>query len=93
MSGKSEWPCWQIMRCNPAAVSCCPAGSSEKSCWEIVEQLDIYAANVCQDCLVKVLNSGQTKLSNDEIEIIMKKKAQEEVKPGANNACPLCHCS
>ena len=56
----------------------CPARQHpEKNCWEIAqEKEDDYRNifNICQDCIVHVLNSDSSVLSNHEIKKIVDAK-------------------
>ncbi len=72
----SKLPCWDIMNCNPDKI--CPARqNTEKPCWEIAEEFDDYrkAFNVCVDCIVYLLKNGNSVLSEKEINILVKQRA------------------
>ncbi len=43
----------------------------EKSCWEIVKEVDAFSFNVCGDCLIYVADQKSSVLSQNDIENIM----------------------
>ena len=72
-----DWPCWKIMGCdNPQ--DCLAWKHPETPCWEIISQLDDYrkAFNVCQDCIVHILKSENSVLSEFQILKIMETKVE-----------------
>ncbi len=84
MSLRSEWPCWEIMKCDDAQK--CPAKeSSSKLCWEIIEEFDSYSFHICSDCLVYVSRQAGSKFSKEEILSIM---AQKGVQVQDGKKCP-----
>ena len=91
MSLRSEWPCWEIMKCSESQK--CPAKeSSSKLCWEIIEEVDKYSFNICRDCLVYVSKQKDSKFSKEELLSIM---AQKGVDVLDGQKCPLkekCGC-
>ena len=72
-----DWPCWKIMGCdNPQG--CLAWKHPETPCWEIISQLDDYrkAFNVCQDCIVHILKSDNSVLSDFQMLKIMETKVE-----------------
>ena len=85
MSLRSEWPCWEIMKCNESQE--CPAKiSSAKLCWEIIKEVDSYSFNICRDCLVYVSKQKDSQFSKEELLSIM---AQKGVNVLDGKKCPL----
>lgn len=74
MSLNSEWPCWEIMQCNPENARQCPAYQSSSPCWDVMRKIDAYSFNICQDCLVYVIKQKDSMLSKEEIMDIMQRK-------------------
>ena len=74
MSLNSEWPCWEIMQCNPENAKQCPAYQSSSPCWDVMRKIDAYAFNICRDCLVYVIKQKDSMLSKEEIMDIMQRK-------------------
>jgi len=74
MSLNSEWPCWEIMHCNPENARQCPAYQSSSPCWDVTRKIDAYSFNICRDCLVYVIKQKDSMLSNTEIMDIMQRK-------------------
>lgn len=74
MSLQTEWPCWEIMKCNPDNAAQCPAYKADKPCWEVMQQFDTYSFNICRDCIVYVIKQKNSIFSSDEIMNIMHKK-------------------
>jgi len=74
MTLKTDWPCWEIMKCNPEEAAKCPAYKSEKPCWEVMRKIDIFAFNICQDCIVFVIKQKDSIFSQEEILHIMHQK-------------------
>lgn len=75
MELNSEWPCWDIMKCQD--TDNCPAKKEPQTpCWEIAQKLEDYrsAFNICKDCLVYLLKQDETVLTEHEIQVIMEKK-------------------
>lgn len=75
MELNSEWPCWEIMKCE--GTDNCPAKNNPKTpCWEIANKLEDYrsAFNICKDCIVYLLKQDEPVLTEHEIEIIMESK-------------------
>lgn len=73
MSLRSDWPCWEIMKCNNSQK--CPAKeSSSKLCWEIIQEVDSFSFNICRDCLVYVSKQKDSQFSKEEILSIMTQK-------------------
>ncbi len=85
MSLRSEWPCWEIMKCNDPQK--CPAKeNTTKLCWEIIEEVDKYSFNICTDCLVYVTKQKDSLFTKEEILSIM---AQKGVDVLTEKTCPL----
>ena len=76
MIPSNEWPCWKLMGCDNKE-SCPARQESEKSCWQVVRELDDYrnAFKICQDCIVFMLKNGKSSLSEQEVHTIMERKA------------------
>ena len=77
MIPSKDWHCWEIMMCNNPQD--CPAWKHpEKPCWEIVSEMDDYrkAFNVCQDCIVHILKTGNPVLSESQIIKIWETKVE-----------------
>lgn len=73
MSLRSEWPCWEIMKCDEGKQ--CPAKEpSAKLCWEIVQERNTCSFTICKDCLVYVSRQKDCKFSKEEILSIMVQK-------------------
>jgi hypothetical protein len=76
MGLRSDCFCWEIMQCDKSKN--CPARQNpEKPCWEIAsEKDDDYrnVFNICRDCIVHVLKSDTSVLSNLEIKNIVNAK-------------------
>ncbi len=86
---KTEWPCWEIMKCSPEAVAKCPTAHADKLCWEVMSDTDFYSANICRDCFVYVVNQKNSILSQEEILSIMCQKGLS-VTNYTEHGCPLC---
>lgn len=84
MSLRSEWSCWEIMKCNDSQK--CPAKeNTSKLCWEIIQETDRYSFNICRDCLVYVSKQRDSQFSKEEILSIM---AQKGVNVLNDEKCP-----
>lgn len=71
----SDWPCWEIMKCE--GTEDCPARKSpDLNCWEIANEMDDYrkAFNICKDCIVYMLKAENSVLSKQEVQNIMVQK-------------------
>ncbi len=89
MSLRSEWPCWEIMKCDESQK--CPAKeSSSKPCYELIKEHDSYSFNICRDCLVYVAKQEDSKFSKEEILSIM---AQKGVSVLDGKKCPNLKCN
>ncbi len=85
MSLRSEWPCWEIMKCHESQK--CPAkDNTSKLCWEIIEEVDSYSFNICKDCLVYVSKQKDSQFTKEELLSIM---AQKGVNVLDGKKCPL----
>lgn len=74
MTLRTDWPCWEIMKCNPENASQCPAYKAEKPCWEVMRAIDAYSFNICRDCIVYVIKQKDSIFSREEILSIMHQK-------------------
>jgi hypothetical protein len=73
MSLRSEWPCWEIMKCDDGKK--CPAKEQPaKMCWEIILETESRSFHVCTDCLVYISRQKDCKFSREEILSIMAQK-------------------
>lgn len=73
MSLRSEWPCWEIMKCDENKK--CPAKEQpDKMCWELIQERNMYSFNICTDCLVYVSRQKDCKFTREEILSIMAQK-------------------
>ncbi len=74
MSLRSDWPCWEIMKCNSENIAQCPAYKADEPCWEVMRKLDAYSFNICRDCIVYVIKQKDSIFSQEEILSIMHQK-------------------
>lgn len=74
MSLQADWPCWEIMKCNPDNAAQCPAFKADKPCWEVMEGFDAYSFNICRDCIVYLIKQKSSVFSREEIQSIMRRK-------------------
>ena len=74
MSLRSDWPCWEIMKCRPDDAEKCPAYNADKACWEVMREIDACSFNICKDCLVYVTKQKNSIFSKEEILSIMCQK-------------------
>ena len=76
MGSRSNVDCWEIMGCDKSEN--CPARrKSAKPCWEIAAEIDDdYRKyfNICRDCIVHVLNTNSSVLSDRQIKKIVEAK-------------------
>lgn len=80
MKSRVNWNCWEIMQCDD--MEDCPAKTHpEIPCWELANEVGDYRrfCNICQDCLVYVLKTDTSLLSDKQRQSILQKKV----------ACPL----
>ncbi len=84
MSLRTDWPCWEIMKCKPEQAVQCPAFHSERPCWEVMREIDVCSFNVCKDCIVYVSKQKDSIFSREEILSIMCQKGVDVV----GNRCP-----
>ncbi len=81
MSLRSDWPCWEIMKCDESQE--CPAKeNSSKRCWEIIDDIDGYSFNICKDCLVYVSKQKNSQFSKEELLSIMAQKGVNVLEEG-----------
>lgn len=88
MLSKTQWPCWEIMKCSSGTEAKCPAAHADRFCWEVMSDNDPDAANICRDCFVHVVNQKNSILSQEEILSIMCQKGISPVS--VDRGCPLC---
>lgn len=89
MSLRSEWPCWEIMKCNKSQK--CPAKENpSKPCYEMIKEHDGFSFNICRDCLVYVAKQENSKFSKEEILSIM---VQKGVAVLDGKKCPNSPCT
>jgi len=74
MSLRSDWPCWEIMKCDESQKMSCKRKVHRKLCWEIIEEVDKYSFNICRDCLVYVSKQKDSKFTKEELLSIMAQK-------------------
>ena len=74
MTQEKDWPCWEIMKCNPDNAKQCPAYHSSSPCWEVMRKIDAYSFNICRDCIVYVIKQKSSEFSKEEISDIMHQK-------------------
>jgi hypothetical protein len=77
MIPSSDWHCWEIMECdNPQ--DCLAWKHPEIPCWEIIRELNDYrnTFNVCQDCIVHILKTENSVLSEFQILKIWETKVE-----------------
>lgn len=74
MALDQDWPCWEIMQCNPENAKQCPAYQSSSACWEVMRKIDAYSFNICRDCIVYVIKQKDSIFSREEIMDIMQQK-------------------
>jgi hypothetical protein len=85
MSLRSDWPCWEIMKCDPDQVKECPAYGSSMPCWEAMRKVDVCSFNICKDCLVYVAKQKNSIFSQEEILSIM---CQKGIDVTGHHHCP-----
>jgi len=80
MGSRSDCFCWEIMRCDKLN---CPARQNPlKNCWELAMEKDDdfrNVFNICRDCIVHVLKSDTSVLSNNEIKKIVNAKIKDRL--------------
>jgi len=76
MEQNCDWPCWKIMNCD-ASKECLAKSRPDTPCWEIATELNDYrqALDICKDCVVQMLKTGNPILTRQEMETIMTHKA------------------
>ena len=77
MEPKSDWPCWEIMKCE--GTESCPARKHhDQACWEIAGEMDDYrkAFNICKDCIVYMLKADNSVLTKQEMKAILDHKTE-----------------
>jgi hypothetical protein len=84
MIPNSDWPCWEIMKCE--GTEDCPARKRpDLNCWEIANEMDDYrkAFNICKDCIVYMLKAENTVLTQQEVRNIMNLKSNCALQVGS----------
>lgn len=74
MSLRSDWPCWEIIKCQPEEAAKCPAYHAEEACWEVMRNINSCSFNICKDCLVYLTKQKNSIFSKEEILSIMCQK-------------------
>ena len=74
MTLKTDWPCWEIMKCKPEEAERCPAFKAQQPCWEVMREIDAFAFNICRDCIVFLVKQKDSIFSQDEIRSILHQK-------------------
>ncbi len=87
MSSRTDWSCWEIMKCEPEQAEKCPAYLSNRPCWESMRERDIFIFNVCEDCIVYVIKQKDSIFSREEILNIL---SQKGVSVAEKEFCPGC---
>ncbi len=89
MTLRSEWQCWEIMKCDESQ-KCIAKENPSKLCWELIDSVGKYSFNICNDCLVYVSKQKNSQFTKEEILSIM---AQKGVDVITAKKCPLKkHC-
>ncbi|KPK28528.1 MAG: hypothetical protein AMJ61_02055 [Desulfobacterales bacterium SG8_35_2] len=75
MGSRSNCYCWEIMQCDKSE-RCSARIDPETPCWEIIGRLGDYrsACDICRDCIVRVLKTGISVLTAEEVNSIVKAK-------------------
>lgn len=81
MTFTTDWPCWEIMKCNPENARQCPAYKSSNPCWEVMRKIDAYSFNICRDCIVYLIKQKDCILSKNEIKDILQQKGLQAQAP------------
>ncbi len=79
MSLRSNWPCWEIMKCQPEQATQCPAYQADRPCWEVMSEIDTFSFNICRDCIVYVVKQKNSIFSKEEILSIMSQKGVDVI--------------
>ena len=86
MSLRSEWPCWEIMKCDDDGKKCPAREQPAKMCWEIIQETDARSFHICTDCLVYISRQKDCQFSREEILSIMAQKGIDVLDRNK------CHC-
>ncbi|MBA3005343.1 MAG: hypothetical protein KKB91_03535 [Proteobacteria bacterium] len=87
MSIRSEWSCWEIMKCDVSNK--CPARQQpDKMCWEITQEMDARSFDICQDCLVYVSRQEDNGFTREDILRIMTQKGINVMERRNGCRCP-----
>jgi len=73
MSLRSQWPCWEIMKCDDGK-KCLAKEVADKMCWEIIQEKEPRCFHICADCLVYVSHQKDGLFTKEEILSIMAQK-------------------
>ncbi len=85
MSLRSDWPCWEITKCEPEQAERCPAYMASQPCWEVMTELNAFSFNICKDCLVYITKQQDSIFSKEEILSIL---CQKGIDVTGRPACP-----
>ncbi len=91
MSIRSEWPCWEIMKCHESQ-KCSAKDDKSKLCWETIEKVDKYSFNICIDCLVYVSKQKNSQFTKKELLSIMAQRGVD-VLDGKGCSIPKIGCN
>lgn len=87
MSLRSEWPCWEIMKCDNGK-KCLAKEQIDKMCWEIIQEEEPRCFHICSDCLVYVSRQKKCQFSREEILSIMAQKGINVFERRGACRCP-----
>lgn len=87
MSLRSQWPCWEIMKCD-GRKKCIAKEVVDKMCWEIVQEKEPHCFHICADCLVFVSHQKDGLFSREEILSIMAQKGINVFERRGTCRCP-----
>jgi len=80
MSLRSDWACWEVMKCDHGQASQCPAYQSDRQCWEVMSEIDHFSFNICRDCIVYIIKQKNPIFSQEEIVNIMNQKGVDMIE-------------
>ena len=86
MAPGKKMNCWEIMQCKETE-NCAAREYPDTPCWELSEKLGIDQSimDVCDDCIVHLMKTNNTKLTPQEIDDII--KYRKSAKQTEN--CPI----
>ena len=91
MGSRSNMYCWEIMQCSKSK-NCQAKKNPERLCWEIASEKDDdyrHYFNICRDCIVYVLKTDSSILSDQEIKNVVEAKTGCTLLRKAENLSPL----